>query len=300
MPEPAELPPAHTVLSVLQGAEAWLRKRGHDAPRRAAELLLGKLLGLDRLRLYLAHDRPLDPAERSTLRQWVARVGDGEPLAHVLGSWGFRRLELAVSPAVLIPRPETEELVTLALERAPQGARVIDLGTGSGAIALALASERPDLRITAVDCSAAALEVARRNARSLGLADRVQFCAGSWWQAVPCDARFDLILSNPPYIDPQQTAGLEAGVAKHEPALALFSAPGDVASCYREIAAGLSAHAAAPGWLVMETGVGADQAALAAIQQSPAVAEAVLLPDLAGLPRYLVARLRAAAAQDAS
>lgn len=286
-------PPSHTVLTVLQGAENWLRKRGHDAPRRAAELLLGKLLGLDRLRLYLAHDRPLDPAERTTLRQWVARAGDGEPLAHLLGSWGFRRLELEVSPAVLVPRPETEDLVTLALERLPHGARVVDLGTGSGAIALALAHERPDLRITAVDCSAAALEVARRNANTLGLAERVQFCQGSWWQAVPPDARYDLVISNPPYIDPQQTAGLEAGVARYEPALALFSAPGDVASCYRAIAAGLVDHSAPGGWLLLETGVGADQPALAAIRQSPAVSDAALLPDLAGLPRYLVARLLA-------
>jgi len=287
------LPPSHTVMSVLQGAEAWLRKRGHEAPRRAAELLLGKVLGLDRLRLYLAHDRPLDPDERATMRRWVARAGDGEPIAYLLGSWSFRRLDLEVSPAVLIPRPETEELVSLALERVPQGGRVIDLGTGSGAIALALASERPDLQVTAVDCSAAALAVARRNAHTLGLAERVQFGEGSWWQAVPRDARYDLIVSNPPYIDPTQTAGLEPSVAKHEPGLALYSAPGDVASCYRAIAAGLAMHGMPGAWLLCETGIGADQAALATMRQAPEVSEAELFPDLAGLPRYLVARLRA-------
>src|SRR5688572_2316793 len=101
----------HTVLSVLRGAESWLEQRGVDAPRRSAELLLGNVLGVPRLQLYLAHDRPLDANERATMRALVARRGRGEPVAYLLGSWSFRGLELAVSPAVLVPRPETEELV---------------------------------------------------------------------------------------------------------------------------------------------------------------------------------------------
>ncbi|MBL8751985.1 MAG: HemK family protein methyltransferase, partial [Planctomycetes bacterium] len=150
----------HTVLSVLRGAEEWLHKRGVDAPKRSAELLLGKVLGLDRLQLYLAHDRPLDPDERAAMRALVQRRGEHEPVAYLLGNWSFRGLELDVSSAVLVPRPETEELVDLALAKAPAGARVADFGTGSGAIAVALAAARPDLRVFALDASKNALAVA--------------------------------------------------------------------------------------------------------------------------------------------
>ncbi|MBM4060035.1 MAG: peptide chain release factor N(5)-glutamine methyltransferase [Planctomycetes bacterium] len=289
-------PPAHTVLSVLRGAEQWLQRRGVDAPRRSAELLLGKVLGLDRLRLYLAHDRPLDGAERSAMRALVARRGAGEPVAHLLGSWSFRGLELAVSPAVLVPRPETEELVTLALERAGPGARVLDLGTGSGAIAIALAVERPDLQVTAVEVSRDALEIAAQNAARHGVAARITFLRGSWWEPVPPAARFDLAVSNPPYIDPAAPHGLAADVAAHEPPLALFTAAGDVLSCCRAIVAGLGAHLVPGGWFVAETGVGASAPALRLLQQEPALEAAELRADLGGIDRFLLARRRAAGA----
>lgn len=282
----------HTVLSVLRGAEQWLQRRGVDSPKRSAELLLGKVLGLDRLHLYLAHDRPLDPKERDAMRALVARRGNGEPVAYLLGSWGFRGLELQVDPAVLIPRPETEELVGLALELAPVGARVLDLGTGSGAIAIALAKERSDLSLVAVDCSRNALAVAVANAAKHGVADRIVFLSGSWWQPVAADAVFDVVVSNPPYIDPAAPHGLAADVAAFEPPLALYSDPGDPASCYRAIVAGLGAHLAPGGWFVAETGLGASDAGLAVLQQEPGLEGALLVPDLAGLPRFLRARRR--------
>lgn len=285
MGEPAQ--GGHTVLSVLRGAETWLQRRGVDAPRRSAELLLGKVLGLGRLELYLAHDRPLDDAERAAMRALVARRGDQVPVAYLLGSWSFRGLELDVGPAVLIPRPETELLVDHALARAPQGARVLDLGTGSGAIAVAMAVERPDLRLVATDQSKNALAVAAANVARHGVGDRVELGAGDWWQAVAAGRTFDLVVSNPPYIDPQAPHGLAADVAAHEPPLALYSAAGDVVSCYRAIVAGLAEHLVVGGWFVAETGLGASAPALQLLQQQPFLGGVQLQPDPAGIDRFL-------------
>src|SRR5690349_22848032 len=120
----------HTVMSVLRAAEGWFQGRGVEAPRRSAELLLGKVLGKDRLQLYLLHDRPLDQGELAAMRGLTARRGRGEPVAYLLGEWSFRGLDLAVGPDVLVPRPETEELVELALPLLPNGGRVVDFGTG--------------------------------------------------------------------------------------------------------------------------------------------------------------------------
>jgi len=287
--EPGEAP-QHTVLSVLRGAETWLERRGIDAPKRSAELLLGKVLGLTRLQLYLAHDRPLAPAERSAMRELLVRRGDAVPVAHLLGSWSFRGLELVVGPAVLVPRPETEELVDLVLERAPHGGAVIDLGTGSGAIAIAVAEARSDLQVVAVDCSEAALAVATANVQRHGLEARVELRCGSWWEPVPSEATFDVVVSNPPYIDPNDPAGLADDVRRFEPGLALFSAPGDVLSCYRAIAAPLAQRLRPGGWIVCETGLGAAQPGLDWLATLEFLQGAQLLPDLAGAPRFLVAQ----------
>jgi len=141
-----------TVLQILTAATAWLDARGVDAPRRSMELLMGHVLGLDRLKLYLAHDRPVSPDERTRLRELVARRGRHEPVAHLLGTWEFYGHELEVGPDVLVPRPETEGLVDLALARLPMDAcRVVDLGTGSGAIAIAIALARPSAEIVAIE-----------------------------------------------------------------------------------------------------------------------------------------------------
>lgn len=280
----------HTVLSVLRGAETWLERRGIEAPKRSAELLLGKVLGLTRLQLYLAHDRPLEPAERTAMRELLVRRGDAVPVAHLLGSWSFRGLELAVGPAVLVPRPETEELVDLVLERAPQGGAVIDLGTGSGAIAIAVAHARADLQVLAVDASAGALAIAAANVQRHGLTARVELRLGSWWEPVPADATFDVVASNPPYIDPLAPVGLADDVRRHEPGLALFSAPGDVLSCYRAITAPLAQRLRPDGWLVCETGLGAAEAGLAWLAGRTTLQGAQLLADMAGAPRFLVAQ----------
>lgn len=279
-----------TVMEVLRASEQWLTARGAEAPRRSAELLLGKVLGLPRLQLYLAHDRPLDGAERTAMRELLQRRGKGEPVAHLLGSWSFRGLELEVSRDVLVPRPETEELVDLVLARCPQGGRLVDLGTGSGAIAIACAVARPDLAVVATDLSEQALAIAQRNAARHGAAGRIRFARGSWWQAIPGEPPFDVVASNPPYVDPQRMDLVAPDVAAHEPALALYAPAGDVAACYREIAAGLGEHLLPGGHVVLETGAGCAEQALAALRACPVLADVQLLPDLGQQPRFLVAQ----------
>lgn len=280
----------HTVLSVLRAAEGWFGQHEVEAPRRSAELLLGKVLGLDRLQLYLQHDRPLTEPERAAMRALTMRRGKREPVAHLLGEWSFRGLDLEVSNAVLIPRPETEELVEIALGSMPQGARVVDLGTGSGAIAIAIAAARPDVTVVAVDVSKNALAVAARNVERHGLGERVLLRQGSWWDGCAGEDSFDVLVSNPPYVDPAQPELLAEDVREFEPPLALFSPPGDPAACYRSIAEGISAHVRAGGLVAMETGVGAADAALAALRACDALRDVELRKDLSGLDRHLVAR----------
>ena len=290
-PSPAE-GAQHTVLSVLRASEGWLEKRGVEAPKRSAELLLGKVLGMDRLQLYLEHDRPLEEPERAAMRGLLQRRGEGEPVAHLLGTWGFRALELEVGPSVLIPRPETEELVDVALARLAgrSSPAILDLGTGSGALAIALASEVPDAQVTAVDVSQNALAVARSNAAGNGVADRVSFAHGSWWRGVEPGRQFDLVVSNPPYIDPDAPAGLADDVKTYEPPLALFSAPGDPASCYREIAAELMQRLLPGGWFVAETGLGAAAPARDVVAEAKGLQHVELLQDASGKDRFVVAQ----------
>jgi len=283
---------SHTVLSVLRAAEGWFGQHWVDAPKRSAELLLGKVLGLDRLQLYLQHDRPLSDEERAAMRTLTQRRGKGEPVAHLLGSWSFRGLELEVSSAVLIPRPETEELVDLVLAATPSGARVVDLGTGSGAIAIAIAKERPDVSVVAVDLSKNAIEVATRNVARHGVTDRVQLRQGSWWGPCSEDAPFDVLVSNPPYVDPAQPQFLADDVRQFEPPLALFSENGDPGSCYRAICAEVGLRVVPGGFVAMETGAGASDAALAELQNCASLCDVAMRKDLAGIDRFVVARRR--------
>lgn len=220
--------------------------------RHEAELLLLHVLGRERGWLFAHATDLLDPATAEAFAALLQRRIAGEPVAYLLGRRGFWTLDLAVSPATLIPRPETERLVELALERLPEGMplRIADLGTGSGAIALALASERPLAQIVATDMSADALAVAAGNARQHGLAN-VAFRQGSW-HAPLAEERFDLIASNPPYIasdDPH----LAQGDLRFEPATALASGH-DGLDDIRLIIAGAPAHLQPGGWLLMEHG----------------------------------------------
>ncbi len=194
-----------------------LRAAGIEEPRLDAELLLAEATGWDRARLAANPEAEIPPPAARLFGEMVRRRSRREPVAYILGRRGFRRLELAVDPRVLIPRPETELLVELALELQPGS--VLDLGTGSGAIALAVADELPDCAVTAVDTSAAALEVAHANAERLGQADRVRFLEAS----LPPEEGFDLVLANLPYVAEVEWASLQPEVTEWEPREALLA-----------------------------------------------------------------------------
>jgi len=231
---------------------------GPDA-RADAEILLAHVLTRPRSWLYAHADGAVPEAAVSQYASLLRRRAAGEPVAYLVGRREFWSLDLEVSPATLVPRPETELLVELALARLPpdQDSRVIDLGTGSGAIALAIASERPRAQVSAVDASAAALAVAQRNAARLGL-QRVRFLRSDWFSAVR-DERFGMVLSNPPYLasgDPH----LREDSLPFEPALALSSGS-DGLDALRAICAGAPAHLHPGGWLLIEHGLDQGDAA---------------------------------------
>lgn len=224
--------------------------------RREAETLVLACLGLPRTALLTDVERPLQAVELQRLRDWTARRAEGEPLAYLTGEREFWSLPLHVTPAVLVPRPETELLVEHALRRATNGDRltVVDLGTGSGAIALALAHERPTWRIFATDQSSAALDVARSNATQLGL-ERVTFLQGDWFDALRslgADARMDLVLANPPYVHEDDPV-LTGDSLRFEPRTALT--PGrDALADLHALVDDAPAHLAPGGWLMLEHG----------------------------------------------
>ena len=224
-----------------------------EHPGREAELILAHVLGTTRARI-ITHpgDTPTE-AQIHRFYEILERAVQGEPLAYIFGYKEFWSLRLAVSPAVLVPRPETELLVERALALRPEATgRVADLGTGSGAIALALASERPRWSVVATDVSAAALDVARANAAALGLS-RVEFASGRW--LAPLRGRkFDLVLSNPPYID-EHDAALKTPALGHEPRIALTPGP-DGLVALREIVHTAPQYLEPGGWLALEHGSG--------------------------------------------
>ena len=207
------------VSEALEAAVDGLRAAGVESPRLDAELLLAEASGWDRATLAADPERGIPAPAARSFGEMVRRRLRREPVAYILGRRGFRSIELSVDPRVLVPRPETELLVELALELRPDA--VLDVGTGSGAVALAIADELPDCRVTATDTSPAALEVARGNAEALGLADRVSFEAGS----VPGTGEFDLIVANLPYVAESDWASLQPEVTEWEPREALLAGP---------------------------------------------------------------------------
>jgi release factor glutamine methyltransferase len=259
-----------------------------DSPALDAELLLAHALGRDRSWL-IAHrdDRP-DAGVKAQADAWLARRVTGEPLAYITGTREFWSLAFEVTPAVLIPRPDTEILVERALELIPRddGCRVLDLGTGSGAIAVAIASERPAAEVTATDASAEALAVARRNAARL-VPGRVRFVVSDWFTALG-NERCDLIVSNPPYVAQDDPALADAALG-FEPRRAL-TAGADGLDEIRRIAAGLPAHLAPGGRALIEHGA-MQAAGVAGILRAVGLEVVACRRDLAGADRVTEARL---------
>lgn len=242
-----------TVLDLLRWTIDYFASKGIDTPRLDAECLLAHALGVERIRLYLDFDKPVTEAERSTFRKLVQRRGfERVPVAQITGVREFWSLPICVTPAVLVPRPETELLVAVALELlsdAEAPARVLEIGTGSGAVAVTLASERPALRITATDVSSEALSVAVGNAEALGVAGRIRFLAGDLYAPVE-DERFDLIVSNPPYVSDSRRGSLPPELS-HEPETALFAGADGLAVLEPLVRAG-AAHLVAGGGVALE------------------------------------------------
>lgn len=209
-----------TIRDVLEWAAADFASRGIDSPRLDAELLVAEALGIDRVGLYLDLNRPLLEGERSAIRPLLTRRRAREPVAYILGHRDFYGRRFAVSPDVLIPRPDTETLVEHALECIPSDSpcRVVDVGTGSGAIAITIAAERPLASVTATDLSQSALEVAAQNARVQGVADRIRFERADLLKG---GESFDVIVSNPPYIARAELDALQTEVREYEPMTAL-------------------------------------------------------------------------------
>ena len=223
-------PTSATVKQAISAATERLRASGSPSPRLDAEILLGEVLGLRRETLYANGELPLDPADQARFEGFVRRREAHEPVAYICGRKAFRTIELQVDRNTLIPRPETETLVEVALERlvhlAKAGAdrpRVLDVGTGSGAVALALATEHPTASVVATELDDRALETARLNAMRLGLSERVEFVLGDLYEGLPGGARFDVIVSNPPYVTTAELAGLEPAVRDYEPHRALLA-----------------------------------------------------------------------------
>ena len=280
-----------TVGRLLTWTTEWLGGKGSESPRLDAEVLLAHVRGCPRIALYTAFDEPVDEAGRARFRELVRRRADGEPVAYLVGSREFFSLALAVSPAVLIPRPETEGLVVRAIDlcRRLDAPRIADVGTGSGAIAIALAKHLPAARIAATDIDPAALGVARDNARRHGVEERIAWGCGDLLEAVADPTPLDCIVSNPPYVRDDEFDSLPRDVRLHEPRGALVAGPTGVEVVAR-LAAAASLRLGPGGWLLVEIGPSTARAAEEVIRQQAGLVPEPTIPDLAGHPRIVQAR----------
>jgi release factor glutamine methyltransferase len=278
-----------SLVEILTRTEIWFRQRGIPSPRLEAELLLCTVLGVERIQLYLLHDRPMSEEELGRLRPMVARRGKREPLAWIMGEAGFHTLDLKVLSGVLVPRPDTEALVNAGLEWIPEGDEpvyVADVGCGTGAIGLALAAVRPSVRVYAIDRSEEALSNTRLNVAALALSDRVAVLAGDLLSPIPNHRPVDWVFSNPPYIPKGQIDGLQPEVSRWEPRGALDGGP-DGLEVYRRLVP-LAAQRARRGVLVE---VGAGQAGLVLdMFRRAGLVNLTTWPDLAGVDRVVGGR----------
>ena len=278
-----------TVLEIIKRTTEFLATKGVASPRLNAELLLGHVIGRRRMQLYLEFERPLTAAELDQLRPLVRRRGQQEPLQYVLGEAEFRGLRLKVDRRALIPRPETELLVELVHTWAGTQApilRALDLGTGSGAIAAALATLWPGAAVVAAERCPEALALARENFAALGLEGRIQSVAATWFDGVP-PGPYDAIVSNPPYLTAAEVAATAPEVREHEPRAAL-EAPEEGLADLRAILEAAPGYLRPGGLLALETGCD-HRAALCARLQAAGFQPVAAHQDLTGRDRFILA-----------
>lgn len=281
---------------MLAMARAFLERKGVEEARLEAELLTAHALGLDRMGVFLRLDAPVQPEEVDRARDLFVRRGRREPVAYIVGRREFYGLDFEVGRGALVPRPETEGLVDLARERlageAPAGGwRLLDVGVGSGNLAVTLALHLPGSTVVGVDLSAQALDYARRNARRHGA--EVELVEGDGPAAARALAPFDLVVSNPPYVDPAERGGLQPEVRDHEPALALYAPPGDPDHWVRRLLAEVPPMLRPGGRLLVE--LGHDQGPRVLALARAAGSGARLHADLAGIDRILEVEFQAGA-----
>lgn len=304
---PATMPPAAgkswTVLQLVKWCTEYLRSRGVEDGRLDVELLLAETLGMDRLSLYLHFDRPIAPEELKVFKPRLLERAGHKPLQYILGRASFREVVVDVDSRVLIPRPETEELVDAVLQwargqegeggrgRTAEGApglRALDIGTGSGVVAISLALEGPFEGVVATDLSAEALEVARKNVESSGMGGRVELREGSFFDPVRTGERFDVVVSNPPYVTEAEYGGLAPEVREWEPKGALVAGDGALGAIAALIE-GAGKVLESGGLLAMEIGAGQGPTVLRMIQETPGFEAPVLLRDHSRRDRIVLA-----------
>jgi release factor glutamine methyltransferase len=282
-----------TILRVLEWTTGYFKRKQIEQPRSNAEVLLSFVLGVERIQLYLDHDKPLAAAELGRYREAILRRAAREPTQYITGRQEFWSLDFEVNPSVLIPRPETELLVERGLDLVGQSpAKILDLGSGSGAIAVSLAHERTSLQLVAVDKSFQALEVARRNAARHRVADRIQFAVMDLCAAFSPDVSFDLIISNPPYISDNQLSTLSPEIRCHEPQMALRGGPSEGLNVVRKILEQAPSRLKPGGVLLMEIGQGHAELLEHELAGKPYIESYEFVKDYSGVLRILHVRIK--------
>jgi release factor glutamine methyltransferase len=284
-----------TILNLIRWTDERFRKEGLTTPRLDAEVLLAETLGMDRVALYTHFDQPVQPAELMRFKKLIQRRLRREPVAYIVGQREFWSLKFIVTPDVLIPRPETEILVMEALkvlsqpEQTKRRIRILEMGTGSGAISVALAKELPSASMVATDLSEKALSIAEENALRNGVRERILFLPGDLFAPLEKGSIFELIITNPPYIPQDYFPSLPPEVRDFEPRVALDGGR-DGLTFFRRVLPRLGEYLSPQGWVLAEIGAGQDQKVREIAAANPDLDSCDFLPDLAGIKRVFKAR----------